>query len=202
MDRGMKLVVIDPRCSPEASKGEWIPIRPGSDFAFLLAMAHVMMHEGLPQDEWFLKNRTNAPYLIQPDGNYYRDKDTNKPVMWDPVENRAKTFDAAFKDIALLGAYDVGGTICRTGYDLIKEEYKKYTPEWAEKICTIPAATTRRIAREFVDHAKIGSTIKIDDFVFPFRPVSSTATAAAAMPTWWASTLICWSGLSKSPVAA
>ena len=172
MERGMKLVVIDPRCSIEASKGEWIPIRPGSDLAFLLAMAHVMMHEGLPQDEWFLKNRTNAPYLIRPDGNYYRDNATNKPMMWDAVENCAKTFDSEFKDIALVGSYNITGVSCRTGYDLIKEEYKKYTPEWAEKICTIPAATTRRIAREFVEHAKIGSTIKIDDFVFPFRPVS------------------------------
>jgi anaerobic selenocysteine-containing dehydrogenase len=172
MDRGMKLVVVDPHCSIEASKGEWVPIRPGSDLAFLLAMAHVMMSEGLQTDEWFLKNRTNAPYLIAPDGYYYRDPATNKPVMWDPVESQAKTFDSEFKDIALLGSYSINGVFCRTGYDLIKEEYAKYTPEWAEKICTVPAKTIRRISREFVEHAKIGSTIKIEDFTFPFRPAS------------------------------
>ncbi|MFC2007599.1 molybdopterin-dependent oxidoreductase, partial [Chloroflexota bacterium] len=172
LERGMKLVVFDPRCSYEASKGEWIPIRPGSDFACALAIAHVIMHEGLQYDEWFVKNRTNAPYLIDPDGNYYLDTGTGKPMMWDSVENCAKTFDAQFEDIALEGAYTVNGAECRTGFDLVKEEFAKYTPEWAEEICIVPAATTRRIANEFVEFARIGSTIEIDGFTFPFRPVS------------------------------
>jgi anaerobic selenocysteine-containing dehydrogenase len=172
MARGMEMVVIDPRCSIEASKGKWIPIRPGSDLAFLLAMAHVMMHEGLEMDEWFLKNRTNAPYLIGPDGNYFRESSSGKPMMWDSSERCAKTFDAAFNDMALFGRFDLAGVPCRTGFDLIKEEYARYTPEWAEPICTVPASTTRRIAREFVQHAKIGSTIRIDDFTFPIRPAS------------------------------
>jgi anaerobic selenocysteine-containing dehydrogenase len=172
MARGMELVVVDPRCSTEASKGEWIPIRPGSDLAFLLAMAHVMMHEGLQMDEWFLKNRTNAPYLIGHDENYYRDPTSGKPMMWDPSERSAKVFDASFADIALYGTYDMGGVPCRTGLDLIRGEYAKYTPEWAEQICTVPATTIRRIARDFVGHAKVGSTIRIDDFAFPFRPAS------------------------------
>jgi len=172
MARGMKLVVIDPRCSIEASKGEWIPIRPGSDLAFLLAMAHVMMHEGLEMDEWFLKNRTNAPYLIGPDGNYFREPSSGKPMMWDPSEKCAKAFDSAFTEIALLGKFDLEGVPCRPGFDLIKAEYARYTPEWAEPICTVPTSAIRRIAREFVEHAKIGSTIKIDDFTFPFRPAS------------------------------
>lgn len=172
IDRGMKLVVIDPRSSYEASKGEWIPIRPGSDLAFLLAMAHVMMHEGLPYDAWFLKNRTNAPYLIGPDGNYLRDPATGKPMLWDPVERCAKTFDSGFAEISLEGAYEVARRPCRTAFDLILEEFGAYTPEWAEPICTVPAKTIRRIAREFVENARIGSTIEIDGFTFPFRPAS------------------------------
>ncbi|OGO24449.1 MAG: hypothetical protein A2144_01595 [Chloroflexi bacterium RBG_16_50_9] len=172
MERGMKLVVIDPHCSVEASKGEWIPIRPGSDLACLLAMAHVMLNEGLPYDEWFMKNRTNAPYLINSEGNYYRDPATGKPMIWDAADNCARTFDSEFKDIAMNGTYTVNGVACRTAFDLIREEFARYTPEWAEKICTVPAKTIRRLATEFVEHAKIGSTIKIDDFVFPFRPAS------------------------------
>ncbi len=172
MERGMKLVVVDPRSSYEASKGEWVPIRPGTDLAFLLAMAHVMMHEGLQYDVWFMKNRTNAPYLIGPDGNYHRDPETGKPMMWDHVENCAKTFDSKFQDVSLAGTYTVNNRPCRPGFDIIKEEFAKYTPEWAETICTVPANTIRRIAREFVEHARIGSTIEIDGFVFPFRPAS------------------------------
>jgi anaerobic selenocysteine-containing dehydrogenase len=172
IERGMKLVVVDPRSSYEASKGEWVPIRPGSDLAFLLAMVHVMLHEINVFDEWFMKNRTNAPYLIDGDGHYVRDLETNKPMMWDSSEHKAKPYNAEFKDIALFGSYQVGGQSCRTALDLIKEEYATYTPEWAETITTVPPKTVRRLAKEFIDHARIGSTIEIDGFTFPFRPVS------------------------------
>ena len=172
IERGMKLVVVDPRSSYEASKGEWVPIRPGTDLAFLLAMAHVMLHENQVYDEWFLKNRTNATYLVDADGEYCRDSRTGKPLMWDPVDEAAKPFDAEFKEIALTGARVVDGVACKTGFDLVKETFRQYTPEWAEGICTVRAQTIRRIAGEFVEHARIGSTIEIDGFSFPFRPVS------------------------------
>ena len=172
LDRGMKLVVVDPRCSLEASKGEWVPIRPGTDLAFLLGMAHVMLFEIQKYDEWFLKYRTSAPYLIGPDGYYFTDPETGKPMMWDSVENAAKPFDARFSEIALHGNYTVNHAACRTGFEIVREEFEKYTPEWAEEICTVPSETIRRIAREFVEHAQINETIEIDGFVFPFRPVS------------------------------
>jgi len=172
IERGMKLVVVDPRSSYEASKGEWVPIRPGTDLAFLLAFAHVMLHEGLQFDEWFIRNRTNAPYLIGPDGNYCVDPESQKPLMWDPVEASAKPFDAKFEEVALRGSYAINGIKCRPGFDIICEEFARYTPEWAEGICGVTPETIRRIAGEFVVHARIGSTIVIDGFQFPFRPVS------------------------------
>ena len=172
MQRGMRLVVVDPRCSYEASKGEWVPIRPGTDLAFLLAMAHVILHEIKKYDVWFLKNRTNAPYLIGPDGNLFRDTETGKPLIWDIAADRPKPFDASFSEIALSGTYQIDGTPCKTGFRCVEEGMQSYTPEWAEKISTVPAATIRRIAHEFIEHAQIGKTIDIDGFTFPFRPVS------------------------------
>lgn len=172
IDRGMKLVVVDPRGSHEAAKGEWVPIRPGTDLAFLLAMAHVMFYEIQRYDEWFLKNRTNSPYLIGPYGYYARDPESGKPLMWDAKENCAKVFDAEFKEIALQGNYVVNGASLDTSFELVRKGFASYTPEWAETVCQVPASTIRRIAREFVDHARIGRTIEIDGFTFPFRPVS------------------------------
>ena len=102
LERGMKLVVIDPRCSAEASKAyRWIPIRPGTELAFALSMVHVILYELKRFDEWFIKQRTNGPYLIGDDGLYSRDPDTSKPMMWDSVEGRAKVFldEAADGDI-------------------------------------------------------------------------------------------------------
>jgi thiosulfate reductase/polysulfide reductase chain A len=48
IDRGAKLVYLDPRFTKTAAKAaEWIPIRPGTDLAFLLAMIHVISTEQL-----------------------------------------------------------------------------------------------------------------------------------------------------------
>lgn len=46
--RGGKIVVLDPRYTVTASKAvEWLPIRPGTDLAFFLALNHVVITEGL-----------------------------------------------------------------------------------------------------------------------------------------------------------
>lgn len=48
LDRGAKLVYLDPRYTKTASKAtEWIPIRPGTDSAFLLAMINVIVSNEL-----------------------------------------------------------------------------------------------------------------------------------------------------------
>jgi len=173
LERGMKFIDIDPRNSEEGSKGEWVPIRPGSELAFNLAMASVMMHEIGKIDVWFLTTRTNAPYLIDPNGDYVRDPASKKPMMWDTNAKQAKPFDDPTNSApALEGEYQVNGVTAHPAYQLIKDEFKKYTPEWQEPITTVPAATVRRIANEFVNAAHIGSTIVIDGFTFPYRPVS------------------------------
>lgn len=53
LDRGAKLVYLDPRFTKTAAKAsEWIPIRPGTDAAFLLAMIHVIVTEELADCEF------------------------------------------------------------------------------------------------------------------------------------------------------
>lgn len=48
LSRGAKLLVVDPRFSTAASKADWwLPIRPGSDIALLLAWANVLVTENL-----------------------------------------------------------------------------------------------------------------------------------------------------------
>jgi thiosulfate reductase/polysulfide reductase chain A len=51
--RGAKLVYLDPRYTKTASKAtEWIPIRPGTDSAFLLAMINVIVSNELADCEF------------------------------------------------------------------------------------------------------------------------------------------------------
>jgi thiosulfate reductase/polysulfide reductase chain A len=94
VDRGAKLVYLDPRYTKTASKAtEWIPIRPGTDSAFLLAMIQVITKHELA-DCKFVKE-----YVV--------------------------------------------------GCDDLPKEMSKYTPEWAEQITGVPAATIERVAREY-----------------------------------------------------
>ncbi len=173
IERGMKLVVVDPRAGKEASLGEWVPIRPGSELAFELAFMNVMMHEiGLAKlDIQFLKRRSNAPYLVTAAERYVRDTASKKPMIWDPTDSKAKVFDdPTIKDYALEGEFQVGNEKAQPGYAAVKLGIKTYTPEWAEPITTIPAATVRRMANEFVAAAQVGSTIVLDGIEFPLRP--------------------------------
>jgi len=92
-EKGTKVVVIDPRHSETAILAdEWLPIKPGTDLAFLLGLIHVMVKEGL-YDKEFVKEKT-------------------------------------------------------VGFQKLEEEIIHYPPEWAEKVCEVPAVTIVRVARE------------------------------------------------------
>jgi len=196
-DRGMKVVVVEPRLSTSAAKAdEWIPIRPACDRHFVLGLIHTLMYEHKIYDAEYLKWFANGGYLINEEGWFHRSstekalppegrpegsmrwfrqtrEERYKPMVWDPVDKCAKVFDdPTIKDIALEGTYEVDGKKVRPAFQYIKDAYKEYTPEWAEKITTVPADTIRRIAKEFGEAAQIGSSITIDGEVYPYRPVS------------------------------
>ncbi len=174
-ERGMKVVAVDPVLSLTAAKAdEWIPIRPGTDSAFLLSLINVILYEIQKFDIDFLKNMSDSPYLINGEGHFCRDKVTNKPLVWDPVDGKAKSFDdTTIKDYALEGTYTVDGAEVKPAFQKLKDHMVPYTPEWAAGITDIPATTIRRIAREWVDNARIGSTVQIDGITFPYRPVAT-----------------------------
>ncbi|MBI2370952.1 MAG: molybdopterin-dependent oxidoreductase [Deltaproteobacteria bacterium] len=156
--RGMRLVVVDPMCGSAASKAdEWVPIR----------------ELGL-YDAPYLKEKTNAPYLIGPDDLYVRDAETGRPLVWDPVAGRACPYDdPELRDVALEGDVTVNGFKAVPAFQRLREHVRRYPPEEVARITTVPAATVRRLAREFGQAARIGSSIVLDGHVLPYRPVSA-----------------------------
>ncbi len=175
-ERGMKIVYVNPVMSTGVNTiDEWIPILPSTDGAFASAMLNVLIHEMGVYDPDYIKKWTTGSYLVRADNGYYaRDAATNKPLIWDPVDNKAKTFDdPTFKDYAIEGTFTVGGVTTNPGWQLLKDTVKQMTPEWAAPITTVPAGTIRRIANEFGQAAQVGSTVTIGGKVYPLRPAGT-----------------------------
>lgn len=175
--RGMKMVVVDPMANFAGAKAtEWVPIRVGTDAALALAMAHVMVRELGIYDVAYLQAKTNGAYLIGPDQRYVRDTQSNQPLVWDTTVQAARPFsDVAAADMALEGEFTVNGVKCEPGFAKLKAHLAKFTPEWAEGVCTVPAKNIRRLAAEFANEACIGSTIVIEGVTLPYRPVAAIA---------------------------
>ncbi|MDA1101550.1 MAG: molybdopterin-dependent oxidoreductase, partial [Proteobacteria bacterium] len=95
--RGMKRVMVEPHLSVTgAMSAEWVPIKPKTDAAFLFAVIHRIIKER----DWrevcdvrFLEEDTTAPYLVAPNGYYLRETGSEKPLIWDLADGRAKPFD-------------------------------------------------------------------------------------------------------------
>ena len=159
---GLKVTTVDPRKPSEAGENneEWLPIRPGTDPAFLLALMNII----------FKKGYYDAPYLL---------KHSNAPMLVDlatglPVKTRAKldkkeevdylVFDTVKGYVysnetetpALLGSYLIeqdGGKIqAKTSLQYLMDESEQYTPAWAEKICDVPAARIIAVAEKLNKH--------------------------------------------------
>ncbi len=130
--RGTQVVVLDPRFTKSASKAtEWLPIRPGTDLAFFLAMLHVQVTEGLYDKDFVAK------YTV--------------------------------------------------GFDDMAQAVKPYTPEWASSKTEIPAATIRRIARDFAlaaPHAFVHNNWRTSNFVNSFQAERAMAVVNAISGNW------------------
>ena len=188
--RGVKRVQVEPHLSVTgACSAEWLPIKPKTDAAFLFALLNVLLAAPRERlDVPFLVERTASPYLVGPHGCYLRDLATRKPLLHDTASGRAVPFDTPGARPALEGRLETdaielgpdGDVLAQgrlqgvTAFTLTAEHLAQFTPEWAERVCEVAAATIRRIGGEYLDHAHVGATIVIDGMTLPFRPVAVT----------------------------
>ena len=205
--RGMKRVQVEPHLSVTgACSAEWVPIKPKTDAAFLFALIHVLLHE-LPRERLdiaFLGEHTGSPYLVGPNGYFLRDRTTRKPLLWDAARGAAVPFDTPGAGSTLDGRYEVdaveigpdedvvgdGRLIGEPAFSKLVLHTAPYSPEWAERICEVPAATIRRIALEFIAHARVGETIEIDGMRLPLRPVA--VSLGKTVNNGWGGYECCW----------
>ncbi|HEB95528.1 MAG TPA: molybdopterin oxidoreductase [Sedimenticola thiotaurini] len=205
-DRGIRRVQIEPHLSITAAcSAEWVPIRPKTDAAFLFALIHVLLHEQRQRlDLEFLKTRTGAPYLVAPNGFYLRDPETEKPLLFDLKRKRAVPFDTPDIDPALEGSFDLDGleigadddrwlhrgARVTTAFGKLLDHMKPFTPLWAGRYCDVHHKIIRRIALEFLDHARVGETVEIEGRTLPYRPVA--IVLGKTVNNGWGGYQCCW----------
>jgi formate dehydrogenase major subunit len=67
MERGAKLISVDPRFTRTSSKADiYAPLRSGTDIVFLNGLLKYIIDEKL-YDDFYIKNYTNAPFLVNTD---------------------------------------------------------------------------------------------------------------------------------------
>jgi phenylacetyl-CoA:acceptor oxidoreductase len=205
--RGMKRVQVEPHLSVTgACSAEWVPIKPKTDAAFLFALIHEMLH-GVARERLdlaFLARYTASPYLVGPHGYYLRDRATRKPLVYDAQRSAALPYDTPWLAGTLEGRYTVDAVEVgpdeevlaegllegETAFTRLVAHVADYTPEWAAAICDVKATTIRRVAHEFVAHARVGETVDIDGLRLPYRPVA--VSLGKTVNNGWGGYECCW----------
>jgi sulfite dehydrogenase (quinone) subunit SoeA len=163
--RGGRFISVNPiRTGYSAIADEWVPIKPGTDGALLMAISHQILKQGL-FDRDFLIRYTNSAELVIDDparsdhGLFYRAEmhveegcfDPENKLWWDRNIDGPISTHTPGADPRLMGNYRLdmdGGIPVKPAFQLLKERLEPCTPEWAAEITGIPAETIRRLAHE------------------------------------------------------
>jgi anaerobic selenocysteine-containing dehydrogenase len=164
--RGVKTVVVDPRLTPDAAKATvWLPLRPGTDVALLLAWSRYIMEHKL-YDHDFVTKWSNLPYLVDVEtkmqwrAEISQNRDLPDTFMvWDTVSNSAKPLAYPWDDAivpALDGEWTINGKRYKTGFRLLWESVEEYTLEKASKICVLDAERIEKAILTFTENQPCG----------------------------------------------
>ena len=160
---GGRFIAINPiRTGYAAIADEWVPIRPGTDGALFMAIIRELIALGL-YDREFVARYTNAGQLVNqdeasddfgmmlrnPEGELINPLRHHNFYWWDRHSNKPVADHAEGSDPALFGEFHMpDGTPAKPAFQLLEERVRDCTPEWAEGITGIAAATIRSLAHE------------------------------------------------------
>ena len=160
---GMKTVVIDPRLTPDAARADvWLPIRPGTDVALMLAWINYIIENEL-WDHDFCREWTNLPFLVHEDTRLtYRASELglgteDEYVVWDKKTNSAVAMPYPFPadgsiDPEMFGSYELPtGETARTAFQIMKEHVSEWTLEKAAEVCWLEADKIEEAIKIYVE---------------------------------------------------
>ena len=152
-DRGAIFIHVDPRFTRTSAKADlYVRLRSGTDIAFLGGMIKYILDNNL-YDDFYLKNYTNAPFLVNPKYHF----DDGLFSGYDP-KNRG--YDAATwsleKDEKGIPKTDQTLTDERSVFQLLKKHYSRYTLEKVSEITGTPKKDLEEVYQPLFLHRKTG----------------------------------------------
>lgn len=172
---GTKLIAITPDYNPSATKADlWVPVKPGSDAALALGVAHLLIKEDRI-DHAFVAEQTDMPFLVRTDTKKFlvaadlRDGD-GKEIYQLFDETTGEIVDAPNKSLSLNGIeprLDVHTRVrlrsgeeveVRSVFSLTKERLLPYTEKRVAELSGVGEGMLRRFTKE-IANAKAVSNI-------------------------------------------
>src|SRR5262249_32583869 len=144
--RGAKVFHIDPRFTRTSALADaFVPIRAGSDIAFLGGIVNYILENELDFREYVLAY-TNAATIVSEDfrdtedldglfSGYQPDTNTYDPTSW----------RYAGRDETL--------TDPRCVYQILKRHFSRYTPEMVERTCGVPRERFLQVAQAWTENS-------------------------------------------------
>ncbi|MBI3784484.1 MAG: molybdopterin-dependent oxidoreductase [Deltaproteobacteria bacterium] len=173
--KGAYIVTIAPDFNASAIHADqWVPLNVGTDAAFALSLAQVIVSEKL-HNEAFLREQTDMPFLVRNDnGRFLRQSDMvkggSKDILYvfdektkQVVEAPRDTLNLGALTPALEGSFDaktLNGTVkVRPVFALLRERLDRdYKPEQTAATTGVGAAVVRDLARR-IGKAKAVSNV-------------------------------------------
>ena len=175
--RNAKMIVVDPRYTRTAAVSDlFLQIRAGSDIAFLGGVIHYALENQRIAKE-YLVNYTNAAFVIKqgfklPDDGLYSGFDPRQANLRQiHLELRGSGCQPATKSDAPPSlppnvVYDPALNHPRCVYQLLKQQYSRYTPEMVERITGIPKDQFLKAADLFTSVRTNGDTKKVATVIY------------------------------------
>src|SRR5256886_3023971 len=175
LHRNAKIIVVDPRFTRTAASADlFLQIRAGADIAFLGALInYAIQNNRIAHD--YLVNYTNAAFIVKegfklPDDGLYSGFDASKheydKSTWNYEGTGAPAGPNAPPMLPATVAYDVTLGHPRSVFQLLKQQYSRYTPEMVERITGIPKDQFLKAADLFTSIRKDGNMKKAGTIIY------------------------------------
>jgi formate dehydrogenase major subunit len=178
LHRNAKLIAVDPRFTRTAANADlFAQIRAGSDIAFLGGMINYAIANGRIAHD-YLVHFTNAAFIVKdgfklPEDGLYSGFDPETRIYdkstWNYEASGASAGPGSSDTppkLPLDVAYDTSLQHPRCVFQLLKQQYSRYTPEMVERITGVPKDQFLKVADLYTSIRKDGDMKKVGTMLY------------------------------------